>query len=204
MRVLLPVVPLALVASLASAQPAAPTLDIYHVDVEGGAATLIVSPGRESVLMDAGWPGNAGRDVARIQAAMKAAGITRIDHFITSHYHTDHVGGLPPLMAAVPIGRFHDHGVMEPPYAQDFAASYQAYTSAVQSRSTVTPGQALSLRGAAGGKPVVLNFVAAHGAVVGTAGKPNAACGSVAPKADDPSDNARPTSFVTCFAGHFH
>ena len=199
MRVCLPLVSLALVASLASAQPSMPMLDIYHVDVEGGAATLIVSPGRESVLVDAGWPGNGGRDVARIQAAMKAAGITRIDHFITSHYHTDHVGGLPPLMAAVPIGTFHDHGVMEPPHAQDFASSYQAYTGAVKARSTVAPGKALSLRGASGGAPVVVNFVAAHGAVVGTAGKPNAACGSVPAKADDPSDNARSVAFVMTY-----
>ena len=86
MRVLLSISTLVLAAAaLAVAQPAAPALDIYHVDVEGGAATLIVTPARESVLVDAGWPGNDGRDVERIQAAMKAAGISRIDHFITSH-----------------------------------------------------------------------------------------------------------------------
>ena len=95
MRILLSLLGVVIAATVASAQPA---LDIYHVDVEGGAATLIVSPGRESLLVDAGWPGNDGRDVDRIQAAMKAAGITRIDHLIVTHYHTDHVGGLPPLV----------------------------------------------------------------------------------------------------------
>jgi hypothetical protein len=49
------------------------TLDIYYVDVEGGAATLIVTPAGESVLVDAGWPGFDGRDAGRIQQAMKAA-----------------------------------------------------------------------------------------------------------------------------------
>ena len=57
------------------AQPPA-TLDIYWIDVEGGAATLVVTPERESVLMDAGWPRPDRRDADRIQAAMRDAGIT--------------------------------------------------------------------------------------------------------------------------------
>lgn len=196
MRVLLQMAGLVLVATTASAQP---TLDIYHVDVEGGAATLIVSPGRESLLVDAGWPGNNGRDVARIQAAMKAAGISRIDHFVTSHYHVDHVGGLPALMAAVPIGMFHDHGTMTPPYEKDYASSYEAYVAAVKTRSTVAPGSTLTLKGIQGGKPVTLSFVAAHGQVAGASGAPNPACAAAAGKPDDPSDNARSVTFVMSY-----
>lgn len=196
MRVLLQMAGLLVAATTASAQP---TLDIYHVDVEGGAATLIVSPGRESLLVDAGWPGNNGRDVARIQAAMKAAGISRIDHFITTHYHTDHVGGLPPLMAAVPIGMFHDHGTMTPPYDRDYASSYEAYTAAVKTRSTVKPGSTLTLEGAPGGSPVTLSFVAAHGEVAGANGAPNPACASAPAKPDDTSDNARSVAFVMSY-----
>lgn len=176
------------------------TLDIYHVDVEGGAATLIVSPARESVLVDAGWPGNGGRDVQRIQAAMKAAGITRIDHFIATHYHTDHVGGLPPLLAAVPIGAFYDHGAMAEPYAPDFAENYRAYTAAVKTRKAVAPGESLTLKAAPGGAPIVLSFVAGHGQVHTRAGAPaTAACASVAAKPDDPSDNARSVAFVLAY-----
>jgi competence protein ComEC len=196
MRVLLSLACVLLAATAVSAQP---TLDIYHVDVEGGAATLIVSPGRESLLVDAGWPGNGGRDVGRIQAAMKAAGITRIDHFITTHYHTDHVGGLPALMAAVPIGMFHDHGTMDAPYAKDYASSYEAYVAAVKTRATVTPRSKLELRGATAGMPVTLAFVAAHGEVAGGGGKPNSVCASAPAKADDPSDNARSVTFVLSY-----
>lgn len=186
-------------ASMAVAQPA-PTLDIYHVDVEGGAATLIVTPARESVLVDAGWPGNDGRDVRRIQAAMKAAGISRIDHMITTHYHTDHVGGVAPLLAAVPIGAFYDHGPMPEPYARDYASSYEAYVGAVKTRRTLRPGEALTLKPDAGGRPVVLAFVAGHGAVHTRPGAPaHAACASVSPKADDPSDNARSLAFVLAY-----
>ena len=187
---------LLMAASAASAQP---TLDIYHVDVEGGAATLIVSPGRESLLVDAGWAGNDGRDVGRIQTAMKAAGITRIDHFITTHYHSDHVGGLPPLMAAVEIGAFHDHGTMTPPHARDYATHYEAYTAAVKARTAVAPGGTLALKGAAGGVPVTMRFVAAHGEVAGGTGAPNPACAGAMAKPEDTSDNARSVAFVMSY-----
>src|SRR5688572_3801669 len=73
------------------------TLDIFYIDVEGGAATLIVTPAGESILVDAGWPGFEGRDAKRIEKAMKAAGVTAIDHLIVTHYHTDHYGGVPEL-----------------------------------------------------------------------------------------------------------
>lgn len=199
MRVSLSVIALTLVSAVVTAQPVARTLDIYHVDVEGGAATLIVSPGRESLLVDAGWPGNDGRDVGRIQAAMKAAGIDRIDHFLTTHYHTDHVGGLPPLMAAVKIGAFHDHGTMTPPYERDYASSYEAYTAAVRARATVTPGSTLTLKSAPGGTPVTLSFVAAHGQVASGNGKPNPACAGAPAKPDDTSDNARSVTFVMSY-----
>src|SRR5262249_14500428 len=52
-------------------------LDIYFLDAEGGAATLIVTPAGESVLVDTGNRGD--RDPDRIFAAARAAGIERLD-----------------------------------------------------------------------------------------------------------------------------
>ena len=199
MRVVAWIAGVVLGAGVAAAQPAR-TLDIYHVDVEGGAATLIVTPARESVLVDAGWPGNGGRDASRIQAAMKAAGITRIDHMIVTHYHTDHVGGVPDLMSVVPIGRFYDHGEMSEPYAPDYARSYQAYRAAVKERRTRAPGDVLTRAPGPDGRQVVLTFVAGHGTVHTRPGAPaNAACASVTPKPDDPSDNARSLAFTLAY-----
>ena len=85
-------------------------LDIQFIDVEGGQATLIVSPSGESLLVDTGYPGFNGRDADRIAAAVKQAGLSRIDYLIITHYHGDHVGGATALAARVPIRTFVDHG----------------------------------------------------------------------------------------------
>src|ERR1700716_1480460 len=99
-------------ASVAVAQNrSANTLDIYVIDAEGGNAVLFVAPSGESVLIDSGNGGSgAVRDAERIMAAARGAGITQIDHLITTHYHNDHIGGLAELAARIPIKEFIDHG----------------------------------------------------------------------------------------------
>jgi beta-lactamase superfamily II metal-dependent hydrolase len=91
--------------------PAARTLDFYFIDVEGGQATLIVTPAGQSMLVDAGWPGNNGRDADRIAAALRHAGLKKIDYLLVTHYHTDHVGGVPQLLAKTQVTAVIDHGM---------------------------------------------------------------------------------------------
>ena len=81
------------------------TLDIYVVDVEGGNATLFVSPSGQSVLIDTGnvAPEAAIRDAERIVAAAKDARLTQIDHLITTHWHGDHFGGMAVSGASNPL-----------------------------------------------------------------------------------------------------
>src|SRR5919109_923445 len=121
--------PLALAVSLAAAAlpaaqlPAGSTLDIYVVDVEGGNATLFVTPARESVLIDTGNGGAAAvRDADRIVAALKDARITQIDALVTSHWHGDHMGAMAELAGRIPIRHYLDHGgnVQPAPAVEEF------------------------------------------------------------------------------------
>lgn len=88
------------------------TLDIYWIDSEGGGSTLIVTPTDESVLIDSGNPG--ARDSGRIyKVAAQVAGLKKIDHLVTTHFHTDHFGGAAELSALIPIGSVYDNGIPE-------------------------------------------------------------------------------------------
>src|ERR1017187_2520875 len=89
---------------------AAADLAVYAIDVEGGKSTLFVSPSGESDLVDTGYDGFKGRDADRIVAVAKAAGVKQIDYLVITHYHHDHVGGVPQLVARLPIRTFVDHG----------------------------------------------------------------------------------------------
>src|ERR1044071_3485338 len=82
-------------------------LDIYFIDVMGGAATLIVTPERESMLVDCGWPGFDDRDPKRIVHILKdVAGLDHLDNLATTHWHRDHYGGVEGLSRLVRIDRF--------------------------------------------------------------------------------------------------
>ncbi len=87
------------------------TLDMYLIDVEGGGATLFVSPAGETLLIDPGNGGqSAARDAGRIRDAMRDAGVAEIDHLITTHWHGDHYGAMQELSSRVPVRHFIDHG----------------------------------------------------------------------------------------------
>jgi beta-lactamase superfamily II metal-dependent hydrolase len=189
-----------LMCALLSAMSAqgAKTLDFYFVDVEGGQATLIVTPSGQSMLVDTGWPGFEGRDATRIQRAAKAAGVKRIDYLVTTHYHTDHVGGVQQLVERLPVTTFVDHGpnVETSRTAGELNALYEK-ALATGKRLTVKPGDRIPLKG------VDVEVVTAHGeraaASLKGAGAANPLCGRAADFKEDPTENARSVGFVMSF-----
>src|SRR6476469_1260363 len=66
----------------AVAAPSRDGLQVYFIDVEGGQATLFVTPAGEALLIDTGWPGNNGRDADRIVKAVKLAGLVKLDYVL--------------------------------------------------------------------------------------------------------------------------
>ncbi|HYZ82871.1 MAG TPA: MBL fold metallo-hydrolase [Bryobacteraceae bacterium] len=175
---------------------AAKTVDFYFVDVEGGQATLIVTPRGESILVDSGWPGYNRRDADRIAAAAKQAGVKAIDYLITTHYHNDHVGGVAQLIEKLPVRTFVDHG----PNRESGKTPEELnsiYEKALQTgkRLSIKPGDSLPL------KDAKLTFVTADGNVIGTALSPSTgnnsqACSNLPSYPEDKSENARSVGFV--------
>jgi competence protein ComEC len=177
---------------------AAKTLDIYFVDVEGGQATLIVSPSGQSMLVDAGWPGYNGRDADRILAAAKKAGVKKIDYFVVTHFHRDHVGGVTQLSDRIPILNVVDHG-KSVETTPDATALYSAYEKVAEKakRITVKPGDKIPV------KDLSVEVISSNGDVISEsrpgAGQPNPACDSAKRKEDDPTENARSVGVLVTY-----
>ena len=79
-------------------------------------------------------------------AAVKDAGLTRIDHLITSHYHGDHIGGLAELATRIPIGHFIDHGAnVQPGPAIDPVLQRYAELYAKVKHTVAKPGDKIPI-----------------------------------------------------------
>lgn len=204
-------------ATTTTAAPSAKpkSLRIYFVDVEGGQATLFVTPEGQSLLIDTGWPGNQGanpnstapsatlsaaRDADRIVAAAKDAGLKKIDFVLITHYHEDHVGGVPELAERIPIGTFIDHGENHEPYGQfskEFFEAYQRVLATGKYQHVVAkPGDILPIKG------MQAQIVTSDGEVVQKplpgAGQPNSACNNFNPPADN-SENRYSAGMIIAF-----
>jgi competence protein ComEC len=195
----------ALILFCATAMRAAPkSLDIYFIDVEGGAATLIVTPTGESLLVDSGFPGD--RDAGRIaHVALEVAGLKQIDHCLVTHWHRDHEGGVPALAKLIPIKHYYDHGLPQTIAADMQAEFIDAYKQTTQGQSvTLKPGDEIKLRSPKYMPPLQVRVLAASGIVLGE--KPGAPqiqpCGpDFQAIEEDKTDNANSVGFLLTFGG---
>jgi competence protein ComEC len=186
------------VLSLA-AQDRPGALTIYYIDTEGGQSTLFVGPTGESLLVDTG---NAGeRDLGRIADTLRTAGVTRIDHLWTTHFHGDHVGALLELAKQFPVAHFYDHGKPHPNdriISSQFLAAYESLS--VAKRTIVKPGDKVKMTG------LDITTVASANQFIRTnlagGGRPNASCAGVKPKDESAypdADNGESAGFVLAY-----
>lgn len=178
-------------------------LDVYFIDTEGGQSTLIVTPERESILIDSGNPGT--RDASRIHhVAVDVAGLKQIDHIIATHWHLDHYGGHGELAKMMPVRNFYDHGI--PATSIDdpdhFPALIAAYKAACGGRSnTLKPGDHVPLKRAPGAPALsMLTLVGMQQTIPDIPGvRENPLSKEFVPGAPDPSDNANSLGFLLSF-----
>ena len=175
-------------------------MQIYFIDVEGGQATLVVSPSGQSLLIDTGWPGYEGRDADRILAAAHQAGLNQIDYVLITHYHRDHVGGVPQLVDGIKVGTFLDHG----PNLEDSQVTrsdYAAYEKAIAGHAhvVVKPGWKVPIKGI---DVRVLSAAGDHTGPLSDAGAENSYCKTEPAAPDDLTENARSVGVLITY-GNF-
>jgi beta-lactamase superfamily II metal-dependent hydrolase len=169
-------------ALLAQSGAGAKPVEMYVVDVEGGKAAFIVAPNGQTALIDTGGGGGAAveRDVTRMMEVAAAAGITKLDYLLSTHYHVDHIGGLQELVKRLPVTTFLDHGPSSEEREQvaGFQAAYAALKAGAKSQ-VLKVGDRVAMPG------VDWRIVTAAGqvqkqALAGAAGTgPNANCAGV-------------------------
>jgi competence protein ComEC len=149
---------LAAAGTLVAAQK---NLDIYWIDAEGGAATLIVTPAGQSLLIDTANRTPDDRDAKRIMSAVQQAGLKKIDFLLTTHFHGDHYGALEALTKLIPIDQFFDHGESIEIARPNVATAYKNYVALTQGKRTILkPGDKIPLKGVdvqiviSAGKPI--------------------------------------------------
>ena len=172
------------------------TLEIYWIDTEGGAATLLVTPEGPLILVDAGNPGD--RDPDRIAAVVNdEIGTDTIDVMLVTHYDGDHVGGVVDLAERVTIGEYWDHGEVAPDCNGGCQSRYSDYVAvAGDNRTTIAAGDERELGG------VTLRFVSSYGDLITEPlgdGAPNPACKGATTMPDNDNENAMSIGFVASF-----
>src|SRR3954471_8784632 len=158
-------------------------LDIYWIDSEGGGSTLIVTPTDQSVLIDSGNPG--GRDSRRIyKVAKDIAGLKRIDHYVNTHFHVDHFGGIAELAALMPIGTVWDNGIPDkdpdgnPTDTRWMLTSKPYREMKVEKRHVIAPGEQIPLSTGSIGAQLSLRCLGAKQRFIAPGGteRPNTLC----------------------------
>ncbi len=100
--------------------PSGAELQVHVLDVGQGDSILIISPEGKTALIDAGDTGR-GKTVLD---ALKRYKVARVDYFIATHAHADHIGAADEVIKAIPVGTVVDSGIAPPqPQVADTGAN---------------------------------------------------------------------------------
>ena len=177
----------------------AQSLNLYFIDVEGGQATLVVTPSGQSMLVDTGWPTDTSRDAGRIAAAMKRAGVETLDYLVITHYHADHVGGMDQLASRVKFRTVITHGPTTEANktGETMMATFRSAMAASGAKEIVVkPGDAIPLKG------IDIRVLASNRQLIPAlqpAAGPNPFCDGVEPRRTDTSDNSASVAMLFTF-----
>lgn len=90
-----------------SAGIAAPVkMTVSFIDVGQGDSILVQFPNGSNMLVDAGDP-NHGETVVKY---LRSLNISKVDILVATHCHTDHIGGMPDVLAGFIIGKAWEPG----------------------------------------------------------------------------------------------
>jgi competence protein ComEC len=185
--------------AFAPAVCSAQSLRLFFIDVEGGQATLIVTPSGQSMLVDTGWPTDTLRDAERIAAAVKKAGVGTVDYLVITHYHADHVGGMEQLASRVKFRTVITHGPTTEANktGETMMATFRAAMAASGAKEIVVkPGDTIPLKG------VDVKVLASNRQLIDApakGGAANALCEGVEPGRTDTSDNSASVGMIFTF-----
>lgn len=117
------------------------TMEVHHLDVGQGDATLIIGPNKTVVLIDAG-DNYKGDNI--ILPYLNKLNIHKIDYLITTHMHADHIGGADEVLdSSVKVGKVWDNG------SSSASNSYKDYVAAANKyaggRFAMKPGETIDL-----------------------------------------------------------
>jgi len=181
------------------------TLDVYWIDSEGGGSTLIVTPADESILIDTGNPG--ARDSSRIVAAAKAAGLTKIDHVLITHWHTDHFGGAAEVAAQIPFGTIWQRAIPDGDpdgrATSPFQNQIKPFRELTAKRESLAPGVTIPLKATSGAATLLFRCIAADKKAIepATGMAKNPLAGEAPARPVAPSDNDNSAVFLLSFGG---
>lgn len=197
----LTILPGAAFASGAASASGVGKLRAFFVDVEGGQATLFITPSGQSLLIDTGWDGHNARDADRIVSTAKEAGLSRIDYVLITHFHEDHVGGVEQLVERMPVGTFIDHGQnreFDHGATERFYGDYQKVLASAKSKHIVAkPGDTLPISG------MTATVISSDGDLLQRAlpggGQANDSCKNTTAAPADQTENARSLGILIDF-----